>query len=229
MKVIRFCPRFPSKEEMLLPPIPAKRDVPEWYREGEYTYLDNGVENKGLKTCKPFIDVMISGYFLVTPFDLHVGVDDSNNLSIKWDGPVSWSDFIMERPKALGATIPVPAGHLSNHLVFSSKWGWKTPRGWSSIITHPFNRQDLPFRTSSGIIDSDKFFSSGNIPFHIQEGFSGTIKAGTPFAQIIPIKRSRWKSFVDNSLIQSASVRISNLRLHNQEYKVKEWVKKEYE
>lgn len=214
---------------MLLPPIPAKKDIPGWYKDGEYTYLDKGVETKGLKSCKPFIDVMISGYLLLIPFDIHVSLDENNALSLKWDGPDLWSDFIMERPKALGSTIPVPAGHMPNHLVFSSRWGWKTPRGWSSVITHPFNRQDLPFRTSSGIIDSDKFFSPGNVPFHIKDGFVGTIKAGTPFAQIVPIKRSRWRSFVDYTLVQASSIVVANLRLHNQGYNRKDWVKKEYE
>jgi hypothetical protein len=229
MKVIRFCPRYSDKEDMLLQPIPAKRDIPQWYKDGEYTFSDNGIESAGLKTCKPFIDVMISGYFLVIPFDIHVSLDENGLLSIKWDGPETWSDFVMERPKALGSTIPVPAGHMPNHLVFSSRWGWKTPRGWSSIVTHPFNRQDLPFRVSSGLIDSDKFFTSGNIPFHIKEGFVGTIEAGTPYAQIIPIKRARWRSFADYGLVQVSNLMISNLRLHNQEYKIKNWVKKEYE
>jgi hypothetical protein len=34
----------------------------------------------------------------------------------------------------------------------------------------------------------------GNIPFFIKKGFTGTIPAGTPMFQILPIKREDWKS-----------------------------------
>jgi hypothetical protein len=229
MKVIRFVPRISNKKDMLDEPVACKKMVPEWYKQGEYFYTsDDGKTLHGLKTCKPFLDIMISGYFLVTPFDIHVSLDESNNIKLNWDGPESWSSFVAERPKELGATIPVPAGHRKNHLVWSSMWGWKTPRGWSSIICHPFNRADLPFTTMSGMIDSDKFFGSGNVPFHLKDNFTGTIEKGTPFAQIIPIKRSAWTSFSDYGLRSNADVKTNNLRKDGQEYKNKEWVKKEY-
>jgi hypothetical protein len=230
MKTFRFVPRIRDKKAMLIEPIPAKKIVPDWYKNGEMFYEGpDGQEHHGLKSCKPFIDVMIAGYFFITPFDIEISNDENNNLKIDWDGPQEWSDFIAERPSQMGATIPVPEGHRKNHLVWSSMWGWKTPRGWSSILTHPFNRSDLPFKTMSGMVDSDKFFSSGNIPFHIRENFTGIIKKGTPFAQVIPIKRAKWNSFADYGLISSVDLRAKNLRKPDQAYKNVEWVKKEYD
>jgi hypothetical protein len=230
MKLIRFVPRISNKEDMLVEPVSCKKLIPEWYKNGEMFYEGpEGKEHPGLKTCKPFIDVMIAGYFLLIPFDINVSVDENNNLKIGWDGPEAWSGFIGERPKGLGSTIPVPAGHRSNHLVWSSMWGWKTPRGWSSIITHPFNRSDLPFRTASGMIDSDRFMGSGNSPFHLLDNFTGVIPKGTPYAQVIPVKRSSWKSFADYGLTMKADLRGLNLRKPGQDYKNIEWVRKEYE
>jgi hypothetical protein len=230
MKIIRFVPDFPDEKVMGLPPVPAKKMVPEWYKNGEYHWVDeNGQNNPGLKTCKPFIDIMITGYFVLTPFDIHVSEDEEGKLNIKWDGPTEWEHFIGERPKALGATIPVPAGHRSNHLIWSTRWGWKTPRGWSTLVTHPFNRSDLPFRTSSATIDSDKFFVNGNIPFHIQAGFVGTIPAGTPYVQVIPVKRASWASVKDYGLEQLGKIKSANVRLDKHKYKNVEWVKKDYE
>lgn len=230
MKLIRFVPRISDKEAMLDEPIACKKMVPDWYKNGEMFYEGKeGKQHPGLKTCKPFIDAMISGYFLLTPFDIQISEDESGNLKIGWDGPQEWSGFIAERPKSLGATIPVPAGHRNNHLVWSSMWGWKTPRKWSSILTHPFNRSDLPFRTMTGLIDSDKFIGSGNIPFHIRNDFTGIIPKGTPYAQIIPVKRKSWKSFADYGLKSSSDLRSLNLRKPGQEYKNIDWVKKEYE
>jgi hypothetical protein len=230
MKVIRFVPEIDNKEAMLLEPEACKKHVPQWYRDGEFHWVDeNGNNQAGLKTCKPFIDVMIGGYFLLIPFDIHVTEDENGKIGLKWDGPDEWAGFVGERPGAIGATIPVPAGHRKNHLIWASRWGWKTPRGWSTIVTHPFNRGDLPFRTMSATIDSDKFFTNGNIPFHLREGWTGTIPAGTPFAQIIPVKRDSWRSFVDLGLTALGKIKSANVRVEQYKYKNVEWVKKDYE
>jgi hypothetical protein len=230
MKVIRFVPDFPNKETMLLEPVAAKKMVPTWYKEGEYHWVDEQGQNQpGLKTCKPVLDVMIAGYFILIPFDIHVTEDEEGKVKLGWDGPPEWEGFVGVRPAALGATIPIPAGHRKDHMVWSTKWGWKTPRGWSTIVTHPFNRQDLPFRTMSAIIDSDKFYANGNIPFHIREDFRGVIPAGTPYVQIVPFKRAAWSSFADYGLEKMAKLKSVNVRVDKYKYKNVEWVKKEYE
>lgn len=230
IKTIRFCPKLSNKEDMLIEPIPAKKAVAQWYKDGEMTWQDeNGASHPGLKTCKPFIDVMIAGYYLLIPFDIHISINSENKVEINWDGPDAWRGFVGERPSALGSTIPRPAGYKNNHLVWASMWGWKTPKGWSSIVTHPYNRYELPFITYSGLIDSDKFISSGNTPFHLKDGFTGVIKKGTPYAQIIPIKRASWNSFFDYGLHHEAEARGMDLRKEGYAYKNIDWYKKEYE
>jgi hypothetical protein len=228
MKIIRFVPSLSKKEKMLLEPVPCKKNIAEWYKDGEYSYIQDNQEHPGLKTCKPFLDVMISGYYLLIPFDIYVEKDENGDIKFSWDGPDEWNTFIGERKGSMGSTIPRPEGHRDNHLIWSSRWGWKTPKGWSSIVTHPINRAELPFTTTSGLIDSDSFYNPGNIPFFIKEGFTGIIKKGTPFAQIIPIKRNTWKSFADYGLIFPKDIRSANLRSHNQSYKIFDWKKKEY-
>lgn len=228
MKIIRFVPASPNKENMLLEPVPAKRNIPQWYKDGETSYVIDGQEHPGLKTCKPFLDVMISGYYLLIPFDIYVTQTDKGQAKFSWDGPDDWAEFVGERTGSIGSTIPRPPGHSDNHLVWASRWGWKTPRGWSSIVMHPINRAELPFTTMAGLIDSDKFFGPGNIPFFVKEGFTGTIEKGTPYAQIIPIKRSSWSSFADYGLISPNEIRGVNLHNHKQAYKTVDWEKKEY-
>lgn len=229
MKVLRFYPQLSDKEKMLVVPVPAKKVIPDWYKNGESTYIENGKEIHGLKTCKPFLDTLISGYLLLTPFDIHVGKNEDGTLKLSWDGPEEWSEFIGERKGQIGSTIPVPESHRENKLVWSSMWGWKTPRGWSSLLIHPLNRYDLPFTTLSGIIDSDSFYLNGNIPFHLKSDFIGVIPQGTPFAQIIPIKRSSWKSFVDFGLTKIGYLKSHNVRITGLEYKNINWKKKEYQ
>lgn len=228
MKLIRFVPALSKKAKMLLEPISAKKNIPDWYKQGEFSYVDGGQEHPGLKTCKPFLDAMISGYYLLIPFDIHVTKDENGKTKFSWDAPDEWDGFVGERTGAIGSTIPRPPGHSENHLIWSSRWGWKTPKGWSSILTHPINRYELPFTTLSGFIDSDNFFGPGNIPFFIKDDFVGIIEKGTPFAQIIPVKRSRWGSFADYGLNSPSEIKSINLHNHQQAYKKNDWEKKEY-
>jgi hypothetical protein len=227
MKLLRFVPAFSNKEEMLLEPSPIKNFIPEWYRTSEHSIGENN-EHPGLKSCSPFLDSMLTGYCLVTPFDIFIGKKEDGSIDIKWNGPEHWNDFIGERPKELAAKVPRPAGHAPNGLVWSSKWGFKTPRGWSAVVVHPLNRHDLPFTTLSGVIDSDKFIAHGNMPFFIKEGFVGVIPAGTPYAQVIPFKRKAWKKIADYGLISRATREGSEIRKPNSSYKQRLWVRKVY-
>lgn len=239
MKLIRF---FANKEYLNLgSPIPTKRVIPEWYRKAESSYLSNGEESPGLKKCMPFMDTMVSGYVLRLPVNVYVNEkkedeslstlfnNNENNLQIRWDGPPSLENFIMERPKESGSTMPRPAGHYPNHLVLKDFWSIKTPRGWSLLMTQPLNRHDLPFTIPSGIIDSDKFYSPGNLPFFVKKGFSGMVPEGTPIAQLIPIKRAEWKMVMDQGMEDLETKQSSMVRDLENSYKKKFWQRKKYD
>lgn len=228
MKIIRF---FSKKEyENLGQPTVAKKFLPQWYKDSETTYPgDNGEEVSGLKKCVPFLDSMLSGYMLVTPFDIFISKNEDGTLNIKWNSPDVLSDFINERKGQIGSKMPRPAGHYPNHLAFRGFWGMKTPRGWSMLVVHPLNRHDLPWTITSGIMDSDKYSTSGNIPFFIREDFVGMVPAGTPFAQLIPIKRASWKAINNDEGIQYLEdLQGSMVRKFNKSYKKFFWVRKEY-
>ena len=229
MKIIRF---FSKKEfENLGMPKPAKKFLPNWYRDSETTFPDpvTGEEVSGLKKCVPFLDVMLSGYMLVTPVDIFVKELDDGGLDISWNSPEIYQDFISERPKIMGEKMPRPAGHYPNHLAFRGFWGFKTPRGWSLLVAPPFNRHDLPWTSTSGIMDADQFSTSGNIPFFMKKGFTGTIPAGTPFAQLIPIKREEWKSIQnDQGIVYLEDLQGATVRTPGKSYKKLFWQRKDY-
>lgn len=181
-------------------PIPIKKLLPKWYRESETTFKTaDGVESAGLKKCVPFLDALISGYALVLPIDIFVSETSEGELKLSWNSSDEFAEFINERPVESAEKLPRPAGHHLNHLAWRGTWGIKTPKGWSLLVTHPLNRFDLPFTTTSGIMDSDEYSTSGNLPFFIKKGFTGVIPAGTPIAQLIPIKRAQWHSVPNNS------------------------------
>jgi hypothetical protein len=228
MKLIRFT--CSDNTYPLNVPIPAKKMIPQWYKDGETFYIEKNSQqpSAGLKTCMPFLDILTSGYLLVTPFDIFVGKKEDGSLSIEWNSPPTWEGFVAQRPYASGSTIPRPAGHMDGHFIWSNSWGWKTPRGYSTIVTHPFNRFDLPFTTMSGFMDSDKISVNGNVPFFLKEGFYGVIPEGTPYAQIIPVKRKSWKMLNNPSNFDLVTQQGAKIHSEKGYYKKKAWVRKEY-
>lgn len=249
MKNIKFVP--PKGMDNLIEPSPVKLHVPQWYKDGEMYDTD---QKPALKTCVPFLDVMLSGYVLTTIEDMkifskggYIYVEDG---ILKEDGTFEAyseknknhnhghqhnhedetinSSLIAERKSTSGSTIPRPAGHLQNHLVWSGKWGWKVPRGHSVIVTHPFNRHDLPFTTLSGIIDSDGWVPPGNIPFFLKEDFDGVIPKGTPIAQLFPFKRQDWKMSISKVLQSRSFFDGATDRSVIGYYKRKYWNRKNY-
>lgn len=229
MKIIRF---FSRKEyEGLGQPQPAKKFLPEWYKKLENTFIDdNGIEHPGSKRCVPFLDSMLSGYMMVTPVDIFISHNEDGTVNIRWNSPETFIDMISERDKRSGENIPRPEGHYPNHLAFRGTWGMKTPKGWSLLVTPPLNRHDLPWTPTSGIMDSDRYSTSGNIPFFLKKNAPAMIPAGTPIAQLIPIKRASWKSIGNDQgmvyldYLQGALIRSTP----DKSYKKLFWVRKEY-
>ena len=227
-------------------PIPAASILPDWWKQGEafinkesggLDIPDPALKVAGMKSCMPFLDALNSGFFLTTWIDLEITKNDGVDVEFRYLEPNSKGDLIPssidwamvnERKGAIGYTIPRPAGHSHNHMVWNSKWGWETPKGWSVLVTQPLNQSQLPFTTLSAIVDSDRFASNGNIPFFIKEGWTGIIEKGTPFAQLIPINRQEWvattrlASRKDNYIAgQARSVAFGY-------YRSKLWVPKKY-
>ena len=201
MKFTHFMPDMASDHSVI--PVTTKSEIPEWYKNGESTFTTDGKTSMpGLKVCVPFLDALMTGYLVKTSVDIYITKNEDKTISINFDKDLSGHDPVGLRPKELGATIPRPAGHLFDHLVWTSNWGWKTPKGYSMIVTHPLNRWDLPFTTMSAIVDSDKFHGPGNMPFFLKEDFEGLIPKGTPYLQLIPIKRKNWKAIFDPALIE---------------------------
>lgn len=226
----------PNSQPKLPEPKPASKHIPEWYAKSERWVgtdnkpnLGNTGKNIGLKTCVPFLDGMTSGYMLELHTDVQITYrKETDQADIAW---TSGPDPIAIRSSLVGEKIPRPAGHLFTHYAWIGHWGIKLPKGWSLLVTHPLNRFDLPFTTLSGIMDSDVFFGNGNIPFFLRSNWSGFIEAGTPIAQLIPIKRENWSSEL-GTVEDKAQVNqqlFDCKRVLEGNYKKNFWNKKRYE
>jgi hypothetical protein len=239
---IKFYPAAPGlNKNTETAPKPTSKVLPEWYRKADRFAVDPRTEKfwenpdgtgkfPTWKACPAIFDVMTTGYVLVTPCEIEFFLDDNKKISVKilekgFDG------FVTERPPMPQFINPVNC--YEDHFAWFPQWAPQLPDGYSALYLSPLNRFDLPFVMTSGIIDNDKVNLPGSMPFFLQNNFSGIIKKGTPFAQIIPFKRENWESEIVEQDQKTLYNRIiDNSRFYRKKdggiYKNKIWSKREY-
>jgi hypothetical protein len=220
-------------------PEPSSRSLPDWYRRqagsvDEDAALAKGNSTGTIKRCMPIFDAMTAGYLLYFPMDVFVDATDPQKLT--WSAPNSMIKYASEM-FAVHAELqydqyPVDTDvwhpQLFRILPF---WSAQTEEGFSTLVVHPLHRDNEPFKTVSGLIDTDAFSSDGHFSMHIKKGFKGIIKQGTPFAQLIPIKRESWQMEIaseDESTEFLLKQRLNVRSKFRHSYKEKFRSKKEY-
>ena len=172
----------------------AKGHLPDWFRKmpDRAFCADVDSEIRTVKHCPPFIAALATGFIVPLATDLHV---DDQRFEWHWD--------VEALPDVPHPNAPIMF-HLNEQLTgapfrpndqaalkFTNFWTIETEPGFSLLVTHPFNREDLPFRTLTGVVDTDHFVD-GCIQFPAlwtDESFSGVLSRGTPVAQCIVFRR----------------------------------------
>jgi len=191
---IDFIPSSLDVVNFVCAPVPAKNSIPLWYKNipiNKPLEFDEQGKSMNLKMCMPFLDSLTIGYLQETWTEI-VFFKRDNKTEYKW---AHKPEILNHREKI---NIPINESYGAVELIWKMPWIPKLPKGYSILVTHPFNRYDLPFVTSTGIIDADDFhhIGSGQIPFYLQKDFEGYIPIGTPIYQMIPFKREKWKNNV---------------------------------
>lgn len=200
MKNIKFIHENKLSKEIVTSPVPAKIKIPKWYKDSNL-YVNNklsisktGNVNTTYKACMPFFDALSFGYII----ELHCDVliqKNNNKTEVSWSSTL---DPCVPRDSQVVDSIPNYPGFDKNLQAWKLYWNIKTPKNFSCIVGHPFNRPNLPFFTTTGIVDTDMFHSSGAIPFSLEKNFEGIIPAGTPIISIIPFQRNDWKMKIED-------------------------------
>lgn len=211
-------------------PIPAVTLLPQWYKDlhpyvggkKEYTEGTSGT----IKKCMPVFDAMSAGYLILFPCDVHVSRNLDGSPAFKW--PIEYK-LVNEHSKDQASTLKIPEDKAPQLLKWSNPWRIKVPEGWSVLFTQPMHRDDLPFTILPGIVDADQFKLSVQFPFLLDKGFEGVIPAGTPMAQVIPIKREEWRASYSSVTVNASQ---KNLQEHSiyfeNRYKRTFWNRKVY-
>jgi hypothetical protein len=201
---VQFEP-FDKEAELLFEmPKPAAKSIPGWYKDmavhmdGEKTTglskTTNVVSNLTLKGCSPFLDALTSGYMFELPFDIEFRRNEQGMINIRWATNVN---YIGSHGPDQAPGLPGPVGGSESLLKWRPGWRIITPKGYSALFTHTLNRHDLPFRTFSGVVDTDMYELGVEFPFQLLNNIEEDIfilKRGTPICQVIPFKREDWKS-----------------------------------
>jgi hypothetical protein len=196
--------------------------LPDWYKKAKRYHEEGG---STYKNCVPLFEAMYSGYVMLTPCDIEFylkeGIPYVNVINNKYES------FVRERSPMNDFHTPI--GFYDKHFAWLPQWGFEVPKGYNVLYMTPFNGYSLPFINTMGIVNNDKTSHPGSIPFFLKKEFAGIIKKGTPFLQILPIKREDWKSekkILDPSTIthfKPGTPRIDNL------YRDELWERSRYE
>ena len=180
----------------------SKKQIPDWYKKipPYQDSIKNEPTAKTVKKCIPFLEAMTTGYMVLTSQDVNVKNDPlTNEYDITW--VLKSENLVYIKARDFPINIPIPEGFRDTHFVWHVPFTFLLPRGYSALITHPLNRTDLPFYTTSGIVDTDDYpLTRGDYPFLLKKGFTGIIPAGTPVMQIIPFKRESWEKVFSSDL-----------------------------
>jgi len=185
----------PALAGLLPEPTPAARALPDWFRAMPSDVAAPSLGGEAVRTfkhCPPMIDAMSAGIIMPLVTDLVIA---DNQVSWDWDPPILDDARISRAPVGLHVpeqTTGAPFKTASNAVIkFLNFWTLEAPKGWSLLFTHPINREDLPFRTLTGLVDCD-LFTDGYVHFPAiwtDADFSGVLPRGTPVAQVIPVPR----------------------------------------
>ena len=209
------------------PPVLGTTLVPKWFRDAPRYHhgskemeVKDGWHNLTVKHCMPFLDAMTAGYFITTWTDITIVLENGLPKVGYPDTSVIEAfgyDLARHQPY-FESRVPSPSGSGLFNWAWSTYWRIKTEPGVSCLFTHPLNRTDLPFKTLSGITDTDRWGGSDVLNFALDEGFEGLIPRGTPIAQIIPFRRETWEASVSASVdIEHKLVRdeVNDLRMNH--------------
>ena len=225
-------------------PTPARMGVADWWKdmdrynydiESEITARFPHRDFSTARSCPALNDAFNFGYILYNPLDAYIDATEED--SISWYVPeINLSVMDSDDQSYIGIHLQKQFKTLKNDSSFhkhalklNTFFGIRTESGYSSWITHPIGRNDLPFRMLDGIIDTDKHVARFPYGFFIKKGFKGVIKAGTPLIQVIPFRREDFISeIVDSDHERARSESISINLLFTNFYRKFYWTRKKF-
>jgi hypothetical protein len=182
----------------VMPIIPAKQHMPEWYKQLERKRPDRNPlttdkVNKGtIRHCPAIPEYLSMGYVVPLWCDVWIYSDEK---TWKYKIPTERFKFTNHGNHQYKDLIPEHAKDFAFIFKPNCPWYVKTSPGWSVLqlpVYYDFNQD---FHTLPGVIRSD-IHNQINQQMVIKRYGEVNLKRGTPIAQYIPIKREFIKDFI---------------------------------
>jgi Family of unknown function (DUF6065) len=178
----------PKDKGVIAEPIPAKAQLPDWFRKipavdkDHLTPTNNGLT---VKRCMPFFDALSVGWLIPIAATVRLEIKDGGRtVDAGWEfDRIMVSNHAPHQVKG-NPREPLPPCKFHNY------WTIKTPPGWSCLFVPPLNRDHPVFEILAGVVDTDRYTSLIHFPFFATaaDGLY-VIEKGTPLAQVIPFRR----------------------------------------
>ena len=213
------------------PPKPAIKEVPDWYKNTP-EYIGNqgkkiteaGSTPHTIKKCIPVFDAITAGYILYTQVDIQI--TQKNGLPYYFwpsQNPISFHPIEQAPLHPTKNEAPYPKWNNPYAII--------TPPGYSTLFLPPIHNPNKIFTILEGVVDTDIYKAPVNFPFVLNDvKWEGIIEAGTPMAQVIPIKRDSWKYEIgsNNERIEQEMITNKLKTMFFNSYKKQFWSRKEY-
>jgi hypothetical protein len=183
-------------------PIPAYKEIPEWYRGLPAEAEALGIRAGTVKNCPPFLEAMTCGYIVPLAADITVARDKAGAFHGK--GPT-----FQDQSSGQTRITPMVQSHQPVQVKGSplemfpvikihNPWLIRTSPGYSTLFLAPLNRFQMLIYPIAGLVETDIFYREVHFPavLTIPPGTSTQLPRGMPFVQVIPIKRDEFDSRV---------------------------------
>jgi hypothetical protein len=183
------------------PPVPAKKMIPEWYKDvpehviddslvndAGYIHMNQIISTKTIKSCVPVLDYLTSGYIIRAHAEMLITPKTVDGLStyayISADGKLEAHSH---------SQCPVSIDNQKKfYMKYINQWMIKVPKGYSCLFYQPSFFMEKKFTLFPAIVDCDVFDDVVNFPGYINAQESFYINPGDPIMAVFPFKRDDW-------------------------------------
>ena len=195
-------------------PIPAYKQFPNWYGESFKSsskskcpfknFFDSQIEtDKKISGCPGITDYLKTGYIIPAWTDF-IFRNIDNKLVINWGANANISYGSVEEDQFPGINKNKKPLYGAFHKI-NTPWIIKTSPGVSCLILHPDWHRNDNWKSSSGILHTDKIPVNLNWFFEWKKELSENsfneeiqvINHGTPLMLIVPFKRTKFQSNIE--------------------------------
>ena len=209
--------------EKTAPIKPSSFYLPSWFKDMSDYIESDAVHEKGkknyfgkkgdiakkwssgtVKRCPAIVDLLSEGFIIPMWCDFLVQRDME---TLEWDNKNFEYGIDFHGKKQIKGwnlkKTDFPEG-----VKFNNPWRIYTPPGYSVLFMPPTYQFEKRFTVLPGIVETDSYHSI-NFPTVWHTTKDAIIERGTPFIQVIPFKRSKWKSQI--SLMDTEDMRMEGI------------------